>query len=238
MSNKLKPFCNHSQVPVSTQLSRHRLCGSITAIKTCRGKTQWTAFITPVWSAPLKQLAALIFALLVPLTAPAAEFQVRQANITQVGNGYVLNARIDYPLTPRVKEALENGVPITFFQDLELIHSTPILGRFWSWDSTLWSSKIRYELRFHDLSGQYLLTIPAEDEYQNFPTLESALDNIGEIDMLPLPRELMGTPKQLTLRLRSGLDLHALPTPMRPGALISGKWRLTSEWFEASWPLN
>lgn len=194
------------------------------------------AFTTPVWSASLKKLPAFFLMLLLPLTASAAEFQIRQAQIAQIANGYVLNARIDYPLTPRVLEALENGVPITFFQDLELIHSTPLLGRFWSWDSTLWSSKIRYELRFHDLSGQYLLTIPADDEYENYPTLESALDSIGELEMLPLPRELMGQPDQLTLRLRSGLDLHALPTPMRPGALISSKWRLTSEWFEASWP--
>lgn len=194
------------------------------------------AFTTPAWSASLKKLLAFFIMLILPLSASAAEFQVRQAQIAQIANGYVLNARIDYPLTPRVVEALENGVPITFFQDLELIHSTPLLGRFWSWDSTLWSSKIRYELRFHDLSGQYLLTIPADDEYENYPTLESALDSIGELEMLPLPRELMGQPDQLTLRLRSGLDLHALPTPMRPGALISSKWRLTSEWFEASWP--
>lgn len=194
------------------------------------------AFITPVWNESLKKLPAFFLLLALPLTASAAEFQVRQAQIAQIANGYVLNAQIDYPLTPRVLEALENGVPITFFQDLELIHSTPLLGRFWSWDTTLWSSKIRYELRFHDLSGQYLLTIPADDEYENYPTLESALDSIGEVEMLPLPRELMGQPAQLTLRLRSGLDLHALPTPMRPGALISSKWRLTSEWFEASWP--
>lgn len=194
------------------------------------------AFITPVWSASLKRLSTLLLILLLPLTSAAAEFRVQEAEITQIANGYVLNARIDYPLTPRVKEALKNGVPITFFQDLELVHSTPILGRYWSWDTTLWSSKIRYELRFHDLSGQYLLAIPADDEHDNFPTLEGALADIGELSLLPLPRELMGQPEQLTLRLRSGLDLHALPTPMRPGALISSKWRLTSEWFEAAWP--
>lgn len=194
------------------------------------------AFITPVWSVLFNKLPVLALIFLLPVTGAATEFRVQQADIVQIANGYVLNARIDYPLTPRVREALENGVPITFFQDLELVHSTPILGPYWSWDTTLWSSKIHYELRFHDLSGQYLLAIPADDEYNNYPTLAGALADIGEISMLPLPRELMGQPQQLTLRLRSGLDLHALPTPMRPGALISSKWRLTSEWFEASWP--
>lgn len=194
------------------------------------------AFITHVWSVLFNKLPALALIFLLPVTGAASEFRVQQADIIRIANGYVLNAHIDYPLTPRVREALENGVPITFFQELELIHSTPVLGKYWSWDTTLWSSKIRYELRFHDLSGQYLLAIPADDEYNNYPTLAGALADIGEINMLPLPRELMGQPQQLTLRLRSGLDLHALPTPMRPGALISSKWRLTSEWFEASWP--
>lgn len=165
----------------------------------------------------------------------AATFDISSAHITKVGNGHILNATINYPLSPRVIEALDNGIPIVLFQQLELIDSTPLLGLYWSWKETLWTTDIRYELRYHALSEQYVLRGIGTGKQRHFPSIEGALHALGKIQNFTLPPEYFTETNHLTLKLRTGIDLYALPTPMRPGALISRKWQLTSPWTPAQW---
>lgn len=168
--------------------------------------------------------------------AQATIFSVNNPRVHQIGNGYVLSAQIDYPLTPRVIEALQNGVPVTFYQEMKLVESFPILGRFWQWETNLWQTRLNYELRYHALSEQYVLKSLETGDQQNFPNLDGALIALGKIEDISLPPEYTEDPDSLKLLIRSGLDLNALPTPMRPGALISSKWQLTSPWVQAIWP--
>jgi hypothetical protein len=167
--------------------------------------------------------------------AYATIFSVNNPRVHQVGNGYVLNADIEYPLTPRVIEALQNGVPITFFQEFRLVETFPLLGRFWQWETTLWQSLLHYELRYHALSEQYVLKAVETDTQHSFPDLDGALIALGHIRGLSLPPEFTHNRDDVMLQLRSGLDLNALPTPMRPGAMLSSKWQLTSPWVQAAW---
>lgn len=167
--------------------------------------------------------------------ARTTTFDVSSAHITKIGNGHVLNATINYPLSARVIEALNNGIPIVFFQELELIDSTPLLGQYWAWEETLWSTEIRYELRYHALAEQYVLRDMGTGKQRHFPSIDGALHALGKIQNFTLPPEHLTETNHLTLKLRSGIDLYALPTPMRPGALISSKWQLTSPWTSAQW---
>lgn len=189
----------------------------------------------PVCASAKKLLASMLLLLLFHSSANAAIFSVNYPRVHKIGNAYVLNAQIDYPLTPRVIEALENGVPVTFFQEFELIESIPLLGNFWKWETLLWQTTLNYELSYHALSEKYLLISLDTDDQRSFTSLESALSTLGKIVNLSLPPKYTNTGKQLVLRIRSGLDLHALPTPMRPGALLSSKWQLTSPWVNAVW---
>mgnify|MGYP003633924694 CR=1 FL=1 len=165
----------------------------------------------------------------------AGTFNIPDARIAKIGNGHVLNATINYPLTPRVIEALDNGIPIVFFQEFKLIDITPLLGEYWQWEETLWQTRIRYELRYHALAQQYVLQDIATGKERYFPSLEGALHALGKIQNFTLPPEHMAETKQLKFQLKSGIDLYALPTPMRPGAIISSKWHLTSPWTSAQW---
>lgn len=189
----------------------------------------------PVYSAA-KRLMQLLCWLALPMTAQAAEFTISQAQVYQIDSGYTLNATISYPLTPRVQEALENGVPITFFQEIQLLDRTPLLWDWWQWDEIIWTTEIRYELRYHDLSQQYMLHSLDAANHRNFTTLASALNAMGDITSFILPPSFTKSTDRTILRLRSGIDLTALPSPMRPGAMISSKWDLNSDWFEAIWP--
>ncbi|WP_297809309.1 DUF4390 domain-containing protein [uncultured Methylophaga sp.] len=180
---------------------------------------------------PILMLLALAYSGI----AAATIFSVNNPKVHQIGNGYVLSAQIDYPLTPRVIEALQNGVPITFFQELKLVESFPLLGKFWQWETDLWQSRLYYELRYHALSEQYVLKSLDTGAQQNFPHIDGALAALGQIEDLSLPPEFTQQPDNLLLLIRSGLDLNALPTPMRPGAMLSSKWQLTSPWVRAVW---
>lgn len=162
-------------------------------------------------------------------------FSVDSARVTKIGNGYRLDAQFSYPLTERVKEAIANSVPIVFSQQLKLVRQTPLLGKYWIWEQTPWLTEIRYEIRYHALSQQYVVQDLDTKHRNNYPSLENALYALGKISAFNLPPEHMIKTDDLSLHLRSELDLYALPTPMRPGALISKKWQLASPWVSVQW---
>jgi hypothetical protein len=68
--------------------------------------------------------------------------------------------------------------------------------------------------------------------------MESALSGMGEIKDFSLPPQHTLDTSDLILRIRSQIDLNALPSPMRPGAFLSNKWDLASDWHEVAWPSN
>jgi hypothetical protein len=194
-------------------------------------------FSMPVFVAVRSLTAALL--LMLGLNSHAAErFYIDNAAISKIGNGYSLNATIHYPLSPRVIEALENGVPITFLQHFRLREPFPVIGEYvpWNWRETRWSTVISYQLRYHALSEQYILLAMDTHKRRNFPSLTSALNTLGKVERLNLPPEHDIDPNTMILEIQSELDIHALPTPMRPGALISDKWQIASPWVAASWP--
>jgi len=195
----------------------------------------WMDFIMSAFAIASK-FTLFAFALLISSSSLAGNFEIQSAEVSKIGNGYILNATIKYPLTPRVMEAIDNGVPITFLQQLELIHSIPIFGKYWQWEQTLWNTSLRYELRYHALTDQYVLKALDTEDQRNFPSLNSALTALGTIHDLGLPPEHLADTDRLTLQIRSGLDLYSLPTPMRPGALLSSKWQVTSPWKIVIWP--
>ncbi|THF56264.1 MAG: DUF4390 domain-containing protein [Methylophaga nitratireducenticrescens] len=194
--------------------------------------------IMPAYVTVKRLLTSIVFVFVSVQTVQAESFYIADAHTSPAGNGYLLNAEINYPLNARVKEALYNGVPITFVQEIQLIRVYPVLGEWWQWRNNIWSTEIRYVLRYHDLSQQYLLHSMATKTHRNFPTMEGALNAMGEIKDLSLPPQHTLETDNLILRLRSQLDLNALPSPMRPGAFLSSKWDLASDWYEVAWPSN
>ena len=172
--------------------------------------------------------------LLLSYTAHGAEhISIPYAQVTKTDTNYSLSATIYYPLSPRIIEAIDHGVPITFYQEFQLLEPFNI---YWQWQQNVWSRSVRYQLRYHALSKQYILLSLGTLQRRSFPSLDIALDDLGKIESLSLPPKHLINSSILTLQIRSGVDIHALPTPMRLGALISDKWQIKSPWVDATWP--
>ena len=180
-----------------------------------------------------RSLIYLSFLLLSNIAQGAEHISILYAQVTKTDTNYSLSATIYYPLSPRIIEAIDHGVPITFYQEFQLLEPFNI---YWQWQQNVWSRTVRYQLRYHALSKQYILLSLGTLQRRSFPSLDIALDDLGKIESLSLPPKHLINSSTLTLQIRSGVDIHALPTPMRLGALISDKWQIKSPWVDATWP--
>ena len=175
------------------------------------------------WSRWLAALA-LGFA---SLLAQAGGFEVRSAATHLEDEHYQLTAHIDYEFSSEVLKALANGVPLTLELEIKVE-----LVRMW------WTNKIvakpgqRHQLTYHAFSGQYLLRNLHSNKLNIYPSLDSALNDLGVITGLRLlPAGKVEDDRDYVVQVRTLLDIEALPTPLRPVAYVNPAWHLSSEWF-------
>lgn len=158
---------------------------------------------------------------------PEGEFVVRSAQSTLVGKVYRLNAHVSYQLSVEALGALQKGIPITLALDIEVRRQREYL-----WAEELASLEQRYQLSYHALTQQYLIKNINTGVQNSFPTLLSALEQLGNLDNFPmLDAQLLTAGEKYFARLRARIDLEALPVPIRVWAYISPGWRLSSEWY-------
>lgn len=157
---------------------------------------------------------------------------VKNAEIRLHGDSYLLAADIDYRLSARAKEALQNGVPL--FWD---IHIKTLQHRDYFWDNTLTNTGIRYRIQYHALLNMYRVRNEGSRELYNFSTLSAALDLISTIrDFRVMDKALYVPGKRYAVGIKVTLDRDALPLPLRPIAYTNPQWYLSSAW--TLWPLT
>ncbi len=160
------------------------------------------------------------------------ELTVDRASTRLVGNVYLLDAHIDYALTPKALDALHNGVPLTLELKIEVTRSRRFL-----WDETVAALKQRYQIRYHPLTQQYLVNNLNTGVSEGYPTLRAALQALGQLRDFPmLDHSVLRPGEDYHAHLRVLLDIESLPAPLRPLAYLSRDWHLSSDWY--SWPLQ
>ncbi|MFZ1643760.1 MAG: DUF4390 domain-containing protein [Candidatus Contendobacter sp.] len=179
-----------------------------------------------VTARPGARLLALLLGLLWAIGGQAAGFEVISAATRLEGGVYRLNAQIEYRFSTAALEALQNGVPLTVDIEMEVRRR-----RSWVWDETVYALTQRFQLEYHTLSQQYLVSNLNSGERRAFPTRAAALGFMGRIHDFPLlDRSLLTENERYEGALRVQLDIEALPAPLRLLAYLSDDWRLTSEW--------
>ncbi len=176
-------------------------------------------------------LGGLLPLAVMPGFAGAAGFKIKHAETTLVDSVYWLDTTIDYDLSEQALEALDNGVPLTFLLEIDVLRI-----RDYVWDEDVASLQQRYQLQYHALTDQYLVKNLNSGAQHALPTLGVALSVLGAVLDLPiLDRKLLVPGERYMVSMGVSLDIEALPVPMRVIAYFSADWRLASARY--TWPL-
>ena len=185
------------------------------------------AELMAVCSSPRRFYLLMTMLLLFSAQTQAAGISITSASSEKNKGVYQLNADIRYEFSDEVLEALNNGVSITILLTIKLERQ-----RAYLWDESILTLLRRYEMRYHALSGQYIVKKMITGEQQSYLSLESALRALGRIQQLPLiGQDLLKDLDDVVVRIHSELDTNALPAPLRPVAWLEAGWQLRSGWF-------
>ena len=176
-------------------------------------------------------LGGLLLALLLAgasRPALAADFDVRTANIRRVADGWALTARIDYRLTPKALEALENGVALTFRVE---VSASRVRG--WLPDPEVLETQLDWQLSFDPLTQRYLVRYPDGRGATSHGTLFGALNALGRLQSVPLANSsALDAAQTYDVAVRAVLNQQTLPGPLQMLTFWSGGFSLESDWYE------
>ncbi|MCF6324443.1 MAG: DUF4390 domain-containing protein [Gammaproteobacteria bacterium] len=176
-------------------------------------------------------IAGVLLSLFSHVASAETRFDISEVKVNLVDKVYYLSARIDYELSDKVLEVMHRGVPIVVALDIEFHRSRKLI-----WDEEIAQLVQRYQLEYHALTRQYLVTNLNSGSQHSFPTLEVALALLGTVVDLPvLDKQLLDKDGQYVGSMRASVDVGELPTPLRLRAYFSADWHLSSEWY--SWIL-
>jgi hypothetical protein len=179
-----------------------------------------------------------VLACLLPALSQAESFGqdkpgvvVKNTEIRLQNNHYMLSADMEYRLSAKAKEALQNGVPL--FWD---IHIKTLQHREYFWDKTLANAAIRYRIQYHALLNMYRVRHEGNGELYNFSTLSAALALMSTLrDFDLMDKRFIVSGQHYAVGIKVTLDRDALPLPLRPVAYTNRQWYLSSDW--TLWPL-
>jgi hypothetical protein len=165
-----------------------------------------------------------LVALLACTLVQANEIEVRDARLRGAEEGLLLDADFAFELTPRLAEALSNGVPLYFRVDFKLTRR-----RWYWWDETASEGELQLRLSYHALSRHYRLSTGALQ--RSFATLNEALDVLQHLrGWLVVDRTVSFANADYDAAVRMQLDTALLPKPFQLSALTSRELHLESPW--------
>lgn len=158
--------------------------------------------------------------------AAQAQFTVDNVDVQRESRAIRVHADLDLSLTDATEQALAHGVPLI------VVHEIALQKRGWFWDRVEQRTSQRHRLRYHALSGRYV--VGGKDAVlDTFRSLSDALEFINSTDARFTPASQEAG---YQVAVRSRIDINALPAPLRPTALFSPQWRLSSDWSQ--WPVD
>jgi hypothetical protein len=158
---------------------------------------------------------------------------VRSAYVNVDKGVFHLHARVQYPLSAGVREALRDGVTLAFDLDANVARER----RFW-FDAGVVDLTLRRELAYHTVSNRYVVRDEPSGDQQSFPTLEGALEYLGTVDGWPILVEpqLQGGDRY-RISVRAGVRRGRLPGSLRALLFWTDDWHRESEWYSWSLPV-
>ena len=160
--------------------------------------------------------------------------------VLEVSSAYVnfdqgviqLYARVEYPLNPAIKEALQDGVTLTF--DVEA--RVDRVRRLW-FDSNVVDLTLRRELAYHVVTDRFVVRDVRSGDQQSFDTLNEALAYLGKVDNWPILVEPQLDGGRYIISVRAGVRRGKLPASLRALLFWTDDWQRVSKWYSWSLPV-
>jgi hypothetical protein len=159
------------------------------------------------------------------LVTRAEGIEVRAARLAPSEEGLALDADFNFALSPRLRDALDNGVALYFVVEFELMRP-----RWWWFDEKTVAKRMQLRLSYHPLSRQYGLSTGMLQ--QQFHTLDDALHLLQHVrHWLVVERGAMLPETDYDAAVRMRLDLGLLPKPFQVSAMTTRELHLESDWL-------
>ncbi|MBS0580244.1 MAG: DUF4390 domain-containing protein [Proteobacteria bacterium] len=158
--------------------------------------------------------------------------EVRSAYVNIDKGVFLLHARVEYPESAAIRDALRDGITLTFDLDARVER-----------DRHLWFSAavvdltLRRELTYHAVSDRYVVRDTKNGDQTTFATLDDALDFLGKVDAWPIVVEPQLDNGNYTISVRAGVRRGNLPSAMRAILFWTDDWARVSEWYTWTLPV-
>jgi hypothetical protein len=158
--------------------------------------------------------------------------EVRSAYVNVDHGVFLLHARVEYPVNPQIRDALRDGVTLTFDLDTRVDRER----RFW-FNANVVELTLRRELAYHAVSDRYVVRDVRSGQQETFPTVEEALAYLGKVDGRPKLVEPQLDGGNYVVSVRAGVRRGRLPASLRSLLFWTNDWHRVSEWYSWSLPV-
>ncbi len=158
--------------------------------------------------------------------------EVRSAYVNIDNGVFLLHARVEYPVNPAIRDALRDGVTLTFDLDTRVERER----RLW-FNASIVELTLRRELMYHAVSDRYVVREVKTGHQESFPTLDEALTYLGRIDSWPILVEPQLNGGNYLISVRAGVRRGRLPASLRALFFWTDDFRRVSEWYSWSLPM-
>lgn len=158
--------------------------------------------------------------------------EVHSAYVNVDKGVFLLHARVEYPQTPSIRNALQDGVTLTFDLQVRVDRDR----RFW-FNANIVDLTLRRELTYHAVSDRYVVRDTRSGDQESFATLDEALGHLGRIDAWPILVEPQLDGGSYNISVRAGVRRGNLPASLRAILFWTDDWARVSEWYTWSLPV-
>ncbi|HEV8017650.1 MAG TPA: DUF4390 domain-containing protein [Steroidobacteraceae bacterium] len=182
----------------------------------------------------LATLCAIVVAVCSVAAADALDgiLEVRSAYVDIDKGVFLLHSRVEYPVSPAIRDALKDGVTLTFDLEVRIERDR----RLW-FDASIVDLTLRRELTYHAVTDRYVVRDTRSADQQTFATLEEALAFLGKVDAWPILVEPQLDGGSYTISVRAGVRRGHLPASLRAMLFWTDDWIRVSEWYTWSLPV-
>lgn len=180
----------------------------------------------------------LLAAALALLISGALAFANTLDGVLEVSSAYVnldrgviqLYARVQYPLNPAIREALQDGITLTFDVEARVDRERHL----W-FNTNVVDLTLRRELAYHVITDRFVVRDVRTGDEKSFDTLKEALAYLGKIESWPILVEPQLDGGRYVISVRAGVRRGKLPASLRALLFWTDDWQRVSKWY--SWPL-